>query len=109
MGLKKDMLLDSGIYLPEAYIKITSCVFVMGYHVNINVSVYKDYAAREDKKSPVASFKHICTTDYHEYFGIDVLNKEGNNIISQAYEWLKTQKFYEDAKEELTPKEEEER
>ena len=109
MGLKKDITLDSGINLPEAYIKIVSCVFVMGYHVNISVNIYKDYAARNDKKSPVASFRHVCTTDYYKYFGIDVLNKENVNIIGQAYEWLKTQKFYDGAEEEITPKEEEKR
>ena len=97
MGLQKDITLDSGVYLPEAYIHIISCNYICNVHVAVKVCIYKDYNAYKDNKNEVASFTHVCTDDFNTFFSISILNTENINIIGQSYEWLKTLDFYKDA------------
>jgi len=97
MGLQKSITMDTGIELPEAYIKIVSCEYVVDSNAIIKVNIYKDYSAYQDGLKEVATFNHNCIGDFNNYFGIDVLNTENINIISQGYEWLKTLDLYKDA------------
>jgi hypothetical protein len=97
MGLQKELTLDNGIYLPEAYIKIISCNYICDYHTSVKVNIYKDFNAYSDDKTSVTTLTHICTDDFNTYFDLTVLNQENVNIISQSYEWLKTLEFYKDA------------
>lgn len=99
MGLQKNITLDNGINLPEAYMKISSCTYINGYHTVINVNVYKDKTSRVNNKPEIIKFKHSCVeiSDFNQYFSLDVLNELDKNIISQSYLWLKTLSFYSDA------------
>ena len=107
MALTKNITLDTGINLPEAYIKIISCNYINGYHVSVNVAIFKDKNARINKKQEVVKFKHNCTKieDFAQYFSLDVLNEENKNIIGQAYLWLKTIDFYNDSTDDMDLKE----
>ncbi len=99
MGLQKNITLDNGINLPNAYMKISSCNYINGYHCVVSVNIYKDKTARVDNKSEVIKFKHSCSKieEFEEYFSYTVLNQESINIISQSYLWLKTLSFYSDS------------
>jgi len=108
MALIKNLTLDNGINLPQAYIKIISCNYINGYHVVINVAIYKDKDARINKKLEVVKFVHNCTTveEYDEFFSLDVLNQENVNIISQSYLWLKEKiSFYSESTDDFDLKE----
>ncbi len=105
MGLQKDITLDTGINLPEAYIVIGSVVYINNYHATVNVNIYKDRQSRTDNKSEVVKFKHLCVNEFQEYFGIDVLSRTDVNIIGQGYLYLKTLSFYTDAIDVLDTKE----
>ena len=105
MGLTKQIELDTGIILPNAYIKIISCTYIHRYHTSIKVAIYKDINAFVDGKKEITSFSHICTTDFVEYFSLVTLNQKDKNIISQSYEWLKTLDFYNGAVDEPGDKE----
>jgi hypothetical protein len=97
MALQKNLTLDNGINLPEAYIRITSIVYVNNYHVTIKVSIYKDKIARNANKSEVVKFQHLCIDDFFTYFSDDVLKENGNSLTNKGYEWIKTLDFYKDA------------
>jgi len=104
MGLTKQLELDTGIILPKAYIRVVSCAYIHRHHVSVKVLIYKDINSFTDGKNEITSFSHICTTDFIDFFSVHVLNQENTNIISQAYEWLKTLDFYKDAVEAPEPK-----
>jgi hypothetical protein len=104
MGLQKDLTLDNGIHLPEAYIRIISCNYICDYHASIKVSIYKDYNAYQDGKTSITTLTHVCTDEFDLYFNLTTLNQQNVNIISQSYKWLKTLKFYKDASEVPKPK-----
>ena len=99
MGLQKDITLDSGINLPEAYIKISSIVYVNNYHVTVKVSIFKDKNARETNKQEIVKFQHLCVDDFYTYFSDDILKEDGKSLISNGYEWLKTLDFYKNAED----------
>lgn len=97
MALTKNLTLSSGINLPNGYIKIKSVTIINGVKAEIKVDIYKDQPARNDNKTPVASFSHLCVNEYYDYYHLDILNQVNINVISQSYEYLKTLPFYSDA------------
>lgn len=94
MALINGITLDSGITLPNAYIKIEIINMMNTRWCDISVNIYKDQAARDDELSPVASLVHRCIDDYYEYFNLNKLNELDVNVVSQSYEWLKTLDYY---------------
>jgi len=104
MGLQKELTLSSGIYLPEAYIKIISCNYICDYHTSVKVNIYKDYNAYQDGKECITTLTHTCSTEFNEFYNLTVLDEEGINVISQSYKWLKTLDFYKDATDVPEPK-----
>jgi hypothetical protein len=94
MGIQKNITLDSGVNLPAGYIKINTINIINGVSAIISVDIYKDKAASDDNKPSVVRFNHICSAEYHQYFGINVLNQSNVNTISQSYNYLKTLSFY---------------
>lgn len=94
MALTKNLTLSSGINLPNAYIKIQSVEIINGIKSTIKIDIFKDKSARDDNKTPVASFSHVCTNNYYDYYHIDILNQENVNVIAQSYEFIKTLSFY---------------
>ena len=107
MALIKNIILDSGIELPEAYIKIISVTYIAGYHVVVHLAIFKDKDARLTDKAEILKNKHNCITiaEFEQFFSIDVLNQENKNILSQAYEWLKTLPIYQDVIDDFDQKE----
>ena len=99
MALQKNITLDNGINIPEAYIKISSCTYINGYHCVITINVYLNETARIDNKPEIVKFKHSCSNieEFEQYFSFEVLNQLDVNIMSQSYLWLKTLNFYSDA------------
>lgn len=104
MGLQKEIKLDTGIYLPEAYIIIISCNYICRYHTSVKVEVFKDHKSYQDRMKCITTLTHVCTDKFKEFFSTDILNQEGVNIISQSYEWLKTLEFYKGADDAPEPK-----
>jgi hypothetical protein len=99
MGLQKQIELESGVILPEAYAKVSTFYFYNtssdNSYVNIEVNIFKDKAARDSGKPEVAKFIHKCNDpNFTEYFSLSVLNGIDVNMISQAYEWMKTMSIY---------------
>ena len=95
MALIKQIELDNGIILTEAYIKVSSVIFYNkandNSYVKIDVNIFKDQQARIDAKPEVTKFIYkISDPKFTEYFSISVLNVINKNIISQAYIYLKT-------------------
>ena len=98
MALQKDIDLDNGINLPDAYIKIYSINFSYSSpdSVLVGVAIYKDEAAYNNKYSEVMSTEHYCRdgVEFNTYFSESVLNQLNYNPVSQAYKWLKTLEIY---------------
>ena len=107
MALIKNLTLDSGIELTEAYIKIISVTYISGYHTVIHLAIFKDKNARINNKAEIIKIKHNCTSieEFNQFFSIEVLNETDKNILSQAYEWLKTLTPYQDAIDDFDMKE----
>jgi hypothetical protein len=102
MGLQKQIELESGVVLPEAYAKVATFYFYNtagdNSYVNIEVNIFKDKEARDAGKPEVAKFVHKCSNPkFTEYFSLSVLNDVDKNMISQSYEWLKTMSIYSGA------------
>ncbi len=102
MALQKQITLDNGIILTNAYIKISSFYFFNkvgdNSYVNIEISIFKDQQARIDGKPEVIRFNHKCADPkFTEYFSLAVLNDQDKNMISQAYEYMKTMSIYSGA------------
>lgn len=98
MGLQKDITLDNGINIPEAYMKISSMNIIYKSTITISVNIYKDFAARQADKPCVVVFQHTCRdADYYTYFAENVLLAANVSDLSQAYLWLKTLPFYNSA------------
>jgi len=105
MALTKEILLDNGVYMENAYIRILNITNINGSRADIKVDIYMNKAISDDDKPSVVQFTHICSTEYLTFFAYDVLNQAGVNIISQGYEYLKTLPFYEDAEDVMDVKE----
>jgi len=83
MALKKDIILDSGIEISEAYIEIDRIEAYKDY-VKIHGSVYISKLAKESGKSPIKYINAKIDQDNSEY-------------IPLAYAALKTVEGFEDA------------
>lgn len=110
MALTKSVTLNNGVELPNAYIKI----FRMEYNNHattpsctiIYVNIYKDKDARDQFKPEVISYQYCVRNElFEQYFDLNVLSQDGKNMISQAYEYLKTMDFYLDASNVVDTKE----
>jgi len=110
MGLQKQIELENGVILSAAYIKVSTFYFYNksgdSSYVTLEVNIFKDQQARIDGKPEVAKFIHKCSDPkFTEYFSLSVLNDENKNMISQAYEWMKTMSIYSGATNILDSKE----
>lgn len=99
MGLQKRIELDNGIVLENAYAKIATLYLYNKSgeesYVTVEVNIFKDVQSRIDGKPEVTKFVHKCSnSNFITYFSIPVLNAANKNIISQAYEWMKTMSLY---------------
>jgi len=102
MALIKQIELDNGIILTDAYIKIETFSFYNKSGDNsyalIEVNIFKDQQARLDGKPEVSKFIYKCTDpNFSLYFSLSALNNVDVNMISQSYEWLKTMNTYSGA------------
>lgn len=97
MALTKEINLDNGVTMPNAYIKIASLNNMIGVKMEIKVNLYMTQSHRNDGKPPVVQYTHTCTDEYFTYFGYDVANADGINGVMLGYLWLKTLPFYVDA------------
>lgn len=102
MALVKNITLESGVNLPNAYIKVSEVIYYnYAYrtpYVDVIVSVFKDQAARESGKVEVFQFNHRTPSAvFTSYFTLDILSEEGINVISQAYTWMLTMDIYSGA------------
>ena len=99
MALQKYIELDSGVILENAYIRISTIYFYNrigdNSYVQIDVTVHKDLQARLDEKPEVTKFTYKCAEPaFTNYFSLTALNVANVNLISQAYNWLKTMSLY---------------
>jgi len=102
MALQKQISLDNGVVLSEAYIKISSFTFSNKSNdvsfARIEVSVFNNKNARDGGRPEVTKFVHKCgDPQFTEYFSLSILNGENINMISKAYNWLKTMGIYSGA------------
>lgn len=102
MALQKQITLNNGVTLTEAYIKISLFEFSNKANdvscVRLEVNVFKDKSARDEGRPEVTKFVHkISNPTFTEYFSLSVLNQENVNMISQAYNYLKTIAVYSGA------------
>lgn len=102
MAIQKSLELESGIILPEAYIRIDTFNYISRVNENsrveLSILVYKDLLSRQMNKPEVITLTQVCTgDDFNTYFDLTVLEQPGVNILSQAYNWLKTLDFFKDA------------
>jgi hypothetical protein len=102
MALQKQITLDNGVTLTEAYIKIASFEFSNKAsdvsYVRLEVNVFKDKTARDSGRPEVTKFVHkIGDPLFTEYFSLSILNQVDKNMISQAYSYLKTMSVYSGA------------
>jgi hypothetical protein len=102
MAIQAQIILDNGITLSEAYVVITEVDLLHlpsdSSTASIQVIVYKDVTTRNESKPEVISFKHYVTYDeFFVYFTHDILDEEGKNPFSQAYEYIKTLTMYDNA------------
>lgn len=102
MALQKQINLNSGVSLTDAYIKISSFEFSNKAndvsYVRLEVNIFKDKSARDDGRPEVTKFVHkIDNPAFTEYFSLSILNQENVNMISQAYNYLKTMAVYSGA------------
>lgn len=102
MALQKQIKLINGVELPNAYLKISEFVFYNQANnpsfVKIEISVFKDQESRQSGLPEVTKFTHkFGEPKFSQWFSLSVLNIEGKNMISQAYELLKTLTTYSGA------------
>lgn len=110
MAISKSITLESGIELPNAYIRIDSFNYVNRVNeaprVELLICIYKDEEARQRNKPEVVCLTALCSgDDFYTYFDLTVLEQLNISMISQAYLWLKTKDFYKDAVDILGMKE----
>jgi hypothetical protein len=93
MPIEKAMILDTGVNLPAAYIKIIRINFSYQepFSVEIIVSLHKDQASYSVSKLALEMRRHVCSgAGFDTYFLESVLNGLDKNHLSQAYAWLST-------------------
>jgi len=97
MAIQKEITLQSDIVVPNAYHKVVATSMVRNGNDNrvyVQVSVFKDEAAKCAGKTPIMEFSlpEVSAENIQKFFSIDVLNAQGCNMIKQCYEYMKTQK-----------------
>lgn len=102
MAFQMEIILDSGVILPQAYLTVSK--IYLEYKdvdiVNIELSVYKDYSSFSDGKPEVTKFDFSCSGDaFDTYFSDAYLNMVDKNPKASVHEWLKLQEFFFDAEE----------
>lgn len=110
MALTKQITLNSGVTLTNAYIKISEMSYVnsinLNSHVLIKVCIFNSEADRNFKRPEVIQLNYKVTgNDFNQYFTLNVLKQLDKNIISQGYEFLKTISYYSDATDVIDTKE----
>lgn len=109
MALTKKYESRIGITLPNAYLRISrvdmNMSVFLGSSVAIHVETFATQSARQSGKNPIESNTYQCGSGpsilpteegqeavsyYDQYFSTAALKVEGVNIISQAYQYLKT-------------------
>ena len=93
MALIKQIELDNGIVLSDAYIKISNIEYNNkvndSSYVKIYVNIFKDQQARLDGKPEVIKFIYnVGNPKFTNYFSLGILNEINKNIISQGYVYL---------------------
>lgn len=86
LALICDMELESGLMIPDAYLRITSFSGSEN-HVNFNLSVFINENSFDDEKPAVTQIAYSMDFD------------KDRNLFRQMYEYLKTLPEYEDAVE----------
>lgn len=86
MALKCDVELESGLMIPDAYLRIET-FSGSETHVNFNLSVYINKTSFDEKKPPVTQINYGMEFD------------KDRNLFSQMYSYLRTLPEYEDAVE----------
>lgn len=83
---------DFGNTNASAYHRVTTLLlYVAQERVKIEVSTYKDSAARSAGKEPLRRVYHAAQgADFTTYFDDAVLDTENYNPLERAYEYLKT-------------------
>ena len=102
MALTKQITLNSGITIENAYIKVFSITYFNNAsydsYVKFNVNIFFNQDARNQGKPEVIAFPYqVSGEDFDVYFDFNVLKQAEKNIVSQAYEYLKSLSFYSDA------------
>ena len=110
MALTNSVSLTNGIVLENAYIKISEIEYSNHSAIDsfaiISVNIYKDKDARDANLPEVIKGEYKVTGDaFTTYLGLNVLNQEGKNLISQGYEYLKTLAYYQGATDVIDAKE----
>jgi len=110
MALIKQIELDNGIILSDAYIKISNIEYNNKANDNNNVKIYvnifKNQQARIDMKPEVTKFIYnVNDPKFTTYFSLSVLNEINKNIVSQSYNYLKTLTTFSGATDIIDSKE----
>jgi hypothetical protein len=110
MALKKDITLENGIQMDNAYIKVCEINYINKVNeqgsARVSVFVYKDQQARLNKKPEVIRISYKCTgSDFRTFLHPDALEIHGNNILTQSYKWLKTLSLFSNAQDIMDEKE----
>ncbi len=102
MALQKNITLDNGVVIENAYIKLCE----VNYHNKVGepnsaclcVTIFKDKTYRDANKPEVAKMRYIVSGDnFNLFFSLPVLSQAEKNIVIQGYEFMKTLPFYADA------------
>ena len=110
MALTKTIILNNGVELTNAYIKISKIEYdnhsTYSSTAIIHINIFKDKNARDTRKPEVTKCVYKVGGDiFTTYFSLNVLSQDGINIISQAYEYLKTLNYFENAIDIIDDKE----
>jgi hypothetical protein len=99
MSLQKSFEAPTGATHASAYHKITGLHHNrIGSVVDINISIYKDSAAKVAAKTPVGRKSYrVAGADYTTYFANSVLDTVDQNHIERCYVYLKTLSDYSGA------------
>ena len=110
MALRKNIKLDNGIEIENAYLKICDVLYYNKVgetsYVSMTVSVHKDEESRLNRLPEVTQLKYkITDTSFNTFFSLSALSIHGNNIINQGYKYLKTLSMYNNAIDVVDEKE----
>jgi hypothetical protein len=98
MGLQRNLTMETGLNLTEAYSKIVQLdLDLMNKAANILVHTFVNYDCRNDNKAAIKTDRYVLIQDKFnsviDYSKMDA----GQNIVYLVYEFLKTLPEYEGA------------